>query len=160
MSAIATREQNLLDEHAGANAAIDRLERAMCEHPNLPLPLVHRFTPGLYTREIHMPAGARLTSKIHKTEHPFVVTQGRVLVYDDANGTIDITAPYVGITKPGTRRVLEVIEDTVWLTFHPTTETDLDRLEDELILKHSDHLPRRLDARGEVVMQALTGGGQ
>ncbi len=33
-----------------------------------------------------------------------------------------------GITKAGTRRVLLIREDCVWTTFHPTTETDPEKI--------------------------------
>lgn len=96
------------------------------------MPVRHTFTPGIYSREITMPAGSILTSKIHKTEHQFVVSRGRCSVFDGA-GFVTIEAPYHGVTKPGTRRLLVVHEETVWTTFHATTATDLSELEDELI---------------------------
>lgn len=116
---------------------IDALELAMLEHPAalVDMPLVHRFVPGMYAREIFMKAGTLLTSKTHKTEHLYVVLTGRVSVYIDGVGVEHITAPHVGITKPGTRRVLYIHEDCRWVTFHPTpdNETDLTVLEDRLI---------------------------
>ena len=65
-----------------------------------------------------MPAGSLWTSKIHKTEHPYVVSYGKAAVSIDADEWYEITAPYTGITKPGTRRVLYIIEDCIWTTFH------------------------------------------
>jgi hypothetical protein len=99
---------------------LDRLEGAMIHQPQVICPVTHRFTPGLYIREIFIPAGTLLTSAIHKTEHPFVVSVGVIRVHsgDDAPETFE--APYLGITKPGTRRLLLALEDTVWTTFHPT----------------------------------------
>jgi hypothetical protein len=47
-----------------------------------------------------------------------------------------LTKGHVGITEPGTRRALKIYEDTVWTTFHPTEETDLVKLEAELIEPH------------------------
>jgi hypothetical protein len=97
------------------------------------IPQVHRFTPGLYVREIRMPAGSVLTTETWKHEHPFVVSAGIVNVYNALTDQWEtITAPHTGITKPGTRRLLVVIEDTVWSTFHVTNTTDIDELESEL----------------------------
>lgn len=62
------------------HGALDQLEVAMMGLPAVEMPVVHRFTPGLYVREIFMAAGTLLTSKIHKTEHPYVVSKGRVSV--------------------------------------------------------------------------------
>ena len=111
------------------------------------LPVVHRFTPGLYIREIFMPAGAVLTSKIHRTEHPYVVSKGVVCVYSDNDGPTIIVAPYTGITKPGTRRFLVVLEDTIWTTFHPTNLTSVEEIEDEIIEPYTNPLiaPRAIE---------------
>jgi hypothetical protein len=120
---------------------IDRLEGAMLELSRggalspVELPLQHRFTPGLYTREIFMPAGTLLTSKIHKTEHPYVVLTGRASVFIPGEGVEEVVAPHVGITKPGTRRVLLIHEDCRWVTFHPNPENleTVEEIEDEII---------------------------
>jgi len=72
----------------------------------------------MYIREIFMPAGSLITSKVHKTEHPYIVSYGKVAVSIDSNDWIEITAPYTNITKPGTRRVLYILEDCIWTTFH------------------------------------------
>lgn len=104
-------------------------------------PVIHRFTPGLYIREITMFAGSVLTSKIHKTEHPFVVSKGRCLVYlNKDDGWQEIAAPYTGVTQPNTRRVLVILEDTVWTTFHPTNLTDIIEIEESLLESHDNPL--------------------
>jgi len=97
-------------------------------------PVVHRFTPGLYVREITMPAGTLITSMMHKTEHPFVISKGSVKVISENEGPVTYTAPYCGITKPGTRRVLCVLTDTVWTTFHPTSETDVEKIAGDILI--------------------------
>ena len=103
------------------------------------LPTTHIFTPGLYTRTILMRAGMIVTSRIHRTEHPFVVSQGHCLVYDDRNGPVSIKAPYMGITKPGTHRVLLILKDTIWSTFHATELTDVKEIEEWLAEPLSAH---------------------
>jgi hypothetical protein len=99
---------------------VDNLEAIMMQFPEelIDGPLVHKFTDGMYIREIFMPAGSLWTSKIHKTEHPYVVSYGKAAVSIDAQEWYEITAPYTGITKPGTRRVLYILEDCIWTTFH------------------------------------------
>lgn len=99
---------------------IDELEASIMQSPEnlVEGPLVHRFTDGMYIREIFMPAGSMWTSKIHKTEHPYVVSYGKAAVSINGEEWYEITAPYTGITQPGTRRVLYIIEDCIWTTFH------------------------------------------
>ena len=98
---------------------LDELEVAMLENfEPVHCLTTHKFTDGMYIREIFMPAGSLITSKIHKTEHPYIVSYGKVAVSIDGDDWNEITAPYTGITIPGTRRVLYIIEDCIWTTFH------------------------------------------
>ncbi len=102
-------------------------------------PLIHTFVPGMYIRQIDMPKGMVLTSKIHKTEHPYFILKGDVSVVTE-EGLVRLTAPHFGITKPGTKRVLYIHEDTTWITVHKTEETDLEKIEEEIIAKSFDEI--------------------
>ena len=127
-----------------APSKIDELERAIVDNLEQFVPLTeHFFIPGEYIRRIHMPAGSYLTSKTHATRHPFKVTEGECIVYDELGQQLQhITAPYCGITEPGTRRALQIIKDTVWTTYHTNKddETDLAVIEERVILKHENPL--------------------
>lgn len=118
MSALAQPKEQLLDD---LEVALAKLPRAEC-------PIVNRFAPGMYIREITIPAGVMLTSMKHKTEHPFVISKGSIKVTSDTEGSVVYEAPYCGITKPGTRRALHAITETVWTTFHVTDETDVEKI--------------------------------
>lgn len=120
------------------NDLFDRIEVGMTNFENVECPLSHKFVGGIYVREILMPAGTLVASKIHKTEHPFIVSKGEVLVRVNGGEWQRIVAPYSGITYPGTRRLLYIIEDTLWGTYHVTQpgETTPEQVEDRIILKH------------------------
>lgn len=111
----------LVDTSAVVHDRFDHLELAMLAsgEPMRDFTVSHVFTPGLYVRTILMPAGSLLTSRIHKTRHPFVVLAGRAEVYIPGIGTQMIEAPYFCVTEPGTRRLLYIHDDCVWSTFHP-----------------------------------------
>lgn len=100
----------------------------------LDLPVKHRFTPGIYVRELRLPAGVAVVTMVHKTEHPYVVSAGKLLVWTKEAGVVQITAPYCGITKPGTCRLAVTLEPTVWTTFHsnPGDEYNIAKLEKRL----------------------------
>lgn len=110
---------------------INQLEtafKAMPPEVRLHPQLFHTFTPGLYGRRIIMPKDALLTSRIHLTEHQFVILRGVVSVWDDEHGVVTLEAPHAGVTKAGTRRVLYIHEECEWMTFHATNETDPDEI--------------------------------
>lgn len=128
-------------DRAKNNKLIDSVEQYIAETLEpVEMPLKHIFTDGLYTRHIFMPKGTVLTSKIHKKQHPFVILSGKIAVYTEDQGEIVYNAPHFGVTEPGTRRVLYAIEDTIWVTFHVSQNTDLAALEEELIEPHTEHL--------------------
>jgi hypothetical protein len=102
-------------------------------------PLKHSFGDGLYIREITMPKGMLVTSKIHKTTHPYFVVSGDVSVQTD-KGIVRIKGPCWGITQAGTKRLLYLHEETVWVTVHATQETDLEKIEEQLIAKDTKEL--------------------
>jgi hypothetical protein len=114
----------------------EQLRAAGKELPQVECPLEHTFTKGLYTRQITMPAGSAVVSKIHKTQHPYVILEGVVDVYKKGEEKfVRLSAGHIGITEPGTERLLLVHEETVWVTFHPnpTDEQDLEKLEEMII---------------------------
>jgi hypothetical protein len=121
--------------------SIDQLEKTLVEdYPRAECPVIHRFTPGLSIREIHVPAGTLATSMEHLTEHPFVLSKGRVRIISETEGSVTYDAPLTGITLAGTRRVVYAETDVVWTTFHATTETDVDKIGAAILAPHGNPL--------------------
>lgn len=94
-------------------------------------PLKHTFLNGLYIREILMPEGMIIISKLHLKDNPYFVLSGMATISTE-DGIILIEAPYHGITKAGTKRALFIHEDMVWITVHPTDKTDVKEVEKEI----------------------------
>lgn len=113
---------------------IEKLEATMMAMPehHIDIPTSHHFAPGLYAREIKIPAGATIAGKIHRTEHLNLLLSGTLEVVTE-NGVEVLTGPRWIVSKPGTKRVGHAHTDAIWVTFHPTEETDLGKLEAELI---------------------------
>lgn len=109
-----------------------RLEEKMLDMPQFEIEPVHRFSDGLYAREITIPKGCLLTGKVHKTVHLNIISKGDITVWTE-EGMKRVQAPFTMVSKPGTKRVGYAHEDTVWTTIHGTHETDLDKLERDLI---------------------------
>lgn len=103
---------------------------AMADH-HVVIEPKHYFAPGIYMREISIPAGTVLTGKIHRTEHMCVVTKGFIRVVTD-DGVKDLECGKVIKSMPGAKRCLVAMEDSIWLNVHhnPTNETELEKIEE------------------------------
>lgn len=119
-------------------------------HPEAHCPLKHHFAPGSYGREIFIPQGSIVVGKIHKHAHLNVLSQGRVSVLTE-DGPEEFCAPRTWVSTPGTKRVVFAHTDVVWTTIHVTTETDIDKIEDELIAKNYDELDALLGTERKVL---------
>lgn len=113
---------------------IQALEAELAQLPTRihELPVKHHFAPGVYAREMTIPAGVMLTGKTHRTQHLNIVSAGDITVWTE-QGMKRIRAPYAFVSYPGTKRVGYAHADTVWTTVHATNETDLEKLEAEMI---------------------------
>lgn len=96
-------------------------------------PVRHHFAPHAYGREMFLPRGTVVVGKIHKHAHINVISQGRVRVFTEGEGAQELCAPLTFVSSPGTKRAVEVLEDTVWTTVHVTDSTDLAEIEREVI---------------------------
>lgn len=97
------------------------------------------FTPGLYLRALVIPKGSYLTSKVHAVEHPFILAEGEMTIFTE-DGEIRIKAPYIDITKVGTRRFARAEENSLWITCHATNKTTEAEVEAEVILPYVNKL--------------------
>ena len=85
---------------------------------------------GLYLRELFVPKGTLATGKIHKVPHFNIIVQGIVSVVGEGKR---IEAPYWFASPGGTKKAIYAHTDTLWITVHPTEETDITQIENALI---------------------------
>lgn len=117
---------NDLDQAVPMRERVERLEAILEQAPQIECQLQHRFAPGVYMREMLVPAGAVATGAVHKTEHLTIVVGHCLLTTDD--GVQEFAGYSSFVSKPGAKRAIVAIQDTVVTTVHPTEETDLDKL--------------------------------
>ncbi len=114
------------------------------------LPVHHHFIRSpylqMYIREIFMRKGVVLTSRIHKQAAPFTIARGEVLV-GDSHGITHIKAPYHGVNEPGVKRLIETLEDTVWVAFYVTDKTDVAEIAKDIIFERDNDLLTEEDKR-------------
>jgi len=109
-----------------------QLEDAIRELPQIEMVTKHYFAPGIYTRELQIPAGSVLTGKIHRHEVMNVLVSGTIKVTTDA-GIETLTGPLIFNSQAGTKKAAVSITDVIWLNIHPTELTDLEEIEKEFI---------------------------
>ena len=107
-------------------------------------PTKHTFADGCYIREIFNPANEIVITKIHKKEHPFFLMKGEMSILSE-DGIQTLKAPYQGITKPGTKRVIYTHEDCVFITVHATDAKTVEEVEEEVVCARYEDLPKELD---------------
>lgn len=93
----------------------------------------HYFADGMYCRVVKRAAGVVIVGKVHKREHFYMVVQGSVAVIQDGAERKVYHAPSIIVSRPGTKRAVVALEDSVCLTVHRTDKTDLGEIEAELI---------------------------
>jgi hypothetical protein len=94
-------------------------------------PVVHKFAPGVYCREVHLLAGDQVVGRIHRHEHMNFINRGSVTVFTEF-GTDEHKAGDSFVSQAGTKRVVLAHQDTVWTTVHPNPDncTDVQQLVD------------------------------
>lgn len=114
-------------------ASVADLQRAMLDLPQCALDTTHYFADGMYCRVVARAAGVLIVGKVHRREHFYMVVKGAVAVIQDGAERRVYEAPSIIVSRPGTKRAVIALEDSVCLTVHRTDLTDLAEIEAELI---------------------------
>lgn len=104
----------------------------MREMPQAQLETAHAWADGMYCRTLFRSAGTLIVGKVHKKEHFYIVAKGKVQVAMD-DDVKEYEAGTVIVSKPGTKRAVYALEDSVCMTVHRTRKKNLDKIEKELI---------------------------
>jgi hypothetical protein len=112
--------------------SIYQLQEIIKDFPQADVITRHHFSDGMYAREMVMPPGSIVVGALHKTKHLFTVVSGECEV-SSVHEREKITAPYLGETIPGTKRVIYSETGCTWIAFYPTHLTDIDQLEAAII---------------------------
>lgn len=102
-------------------ARISALEATLLQLPQQEIEIRHQFSGGMYARSMLAPAGALIVGGIYKKAHYVVLAFGRVTVITETEGEQHIKAPAMWAAPIGTKRVIQVFEDTLWTTIVATT---------------------------------------
>lgn len=132
--------------------SVEMLEGHLLEQPQVDCPVMHRFAPGVYMREIFMPAGSLIIGHRHKTKHFNVVMQGKAWV--SQNGKVDLVyAPDTFVSEPGVRKCLLILEDMIWQTVHPIAEQNAGEMSDDEKLALIESLEPQMIEKSETWLE-------
>jgi hypothetical protein len=117
---------------------IEAVEAHMLTLPQAECPVEHIFGPGIYIRQVLLPAGAIVMGHSHKMPCLNVVLSGKLALLE--GGVLrEVEAPYIFTGSVG-RKVAYVLEDCVFQNIYATEETDLDKLEEMCVEKSSAYM--------------------
>ncbi|CAB4123394.1 SET domain containing protein [uncultured Caudovirales phage] len=131
------------EEHFSLREILPKLETAMLEMPQVSCPVIHRFSPGVYIREVCIPANTFAVGHYQNFEHLNVMLKGRVSVLNENGSVTELTAPLIFVGKPG-RKIGYIHEDIVWWNIYQTEETDVEKLESRFITKSNEFNSQQL----------------
>lgn len=114
---------------------VETLEQGFLQQEQQECPVVHRFGPGIYIREVTIPGGTLSIGHYQKTTHLNIMLKGRVIMVNENGEKTELVAPQTFVSGPG-RKVGLIVETMVWQNVYATTETDVEKLE-ELFLEKS-----------------------
>lgn len=111
--------------NARLREAAEALQGCMTDMPQVECPVRHYFAPGVYMREMTIPAGTVVVGAVHKHEHLAIVSKGVLRLTTEA-GVVEFTAPATIHSYPGIKRIAHAITDVVITTVHhnPTNTQD------------------------------------
>ena len=115
---------------------LEAVESKMLDINQVECPVVHRFGPGIYIREVTIPADSFAIGHKQNFEHMNVFLKGRVTMLNEDGSTTELKAPMIFVGQPG-RKIGYIHEDMVWLNIYATNETDIEKLEAHYFKKAS-----------------------
>ncbi len=140
------RPSEIAEQKAPSREQVFHLEDMMRQFPQREMRLEHHFSPGVYARELHIPADTILTGMIHKYAQLNILSAGEISVLTE-DGVKRVSAPFTVVSPPGTKRVAYAHTDCVWTTILATNETDPEKIEDHFTAKSEEDYQAFLDGR-------------
>jgi mannose-6-phosphate isomerase-like protein (cupin superfamily) len=113
--------------------AVQRMKAEMLTMPQMELETYHFWADGMYARMLPRPRGATIVGRVHKKEHFYIVMSGAVRITNGEDEAVDVVAPAVLVSRPGTQRAVVALEDSVCMTVHRTEAKTVEDAEADLV---------------------------
>lgn len=101
-----------------------------------PFPLKHTFADGIYVRQMSMNAGSIVVGAIHKHLHVWFLLTGHISVVTE-DSSEDYIAPCYVVATPGTKRIIQANEDSIFVNIHknPSNTQSIEQLEKNIVAR-------------------------
>lgn len=112
---------------------VESLQQELSKLPQYEPETKHYFHGGMYCREVFRHAGVLVVGAVHKKEHFYFIVSGTVQITDGEGNVQEVIGPYLFQSKPGTKRAVYAVTDTLCMTFHAIESKTVKEAESELI---------------------------
>jgi hypothetical protein len=115
-----------------ADVAIERInaiEEENATRPQVEIETIERIIGSMYTREIFIPKGVGITSRVYKRGYVDIMLSGDITI-EDTNGIRRLTGCNILEGTAGRKRAGLAHEDTRWITVHDTFDIKTNPIED------------------------------
>jgi hypothetical protein len=119
---------------------LKKIENIMLEEKQYDIPVEHIFSGGVYIRQVFNPKGSLIMGKRHRHETCNILLSGELSIYMGKDIPVNkIKGPFLFTSKPNTKKFIYCHEDAIFITIHPTNETDLEKIEKEFIISEEEY---------------------
>jgi hypothetical protein len=119
---------------------VETLQQELSKLPQYQPETKHYFHGGMYCREVFRHAGVLVVGAVHKKEHFYLIVSGTVQITDGEGNAQEVTGPHLFQSKPGTKRAVYAVTDTLCMTFHATESKTVEEAEAELVEVEPDSM--------------------
>lgn len=129
---------------------VDDIIRKVDKLPQMQCPVTNYFAPGVYVREMFIPAGTIAVGHKHLTEHVCTIVHGKIAFLRMDRSIDYYEAPATFIAGKG-RKIVYAIEDTVVQNVHPNPDNIDDQTELEKIFIDKTGVYEEIEDRSESI---------
>ena len=119
---------------------VESLQQELSKLPQYEPETKHYFHGGMYCREVFRHANVLVVGAVHKKEHFYMIVSGTVQITDGDGNAQEVTGPHLFQSKPGTKRAVFAVTDTLCMTFHATDAVTVEEAEVELVEAEPDSM--------------------
>ena len=98
------------------------------------IPVTHEFADQIYLRKMVMQKNQIVVGAEHKHEHVWFLLSGKVLI-KESDETIIHEAPCYTISKPGAKRTIIALKESIFMNVHknPNNTKNIKELENQIV---------------------------